>query len=213
MSIVHNISILSIDSKSKKRTSNIVPFIVVNSDRNNGYYINRLVKQIRKNDLTEYGRYDKGVSLSNVEPNDILIFGESRDGDFDVRITADYREIENLDRRRFKENNIYDIIEDFDEVIAMLKQYEKRSTHRQKSRTFPVYVVTNFDCEVVYRPVVECWTKKKVTVFNYWVKVGTDVFDIYVDLFGNEFIKYKGQKLFIHTNWFGEKYLSTKAEI
>lgn len=221
MNIVHRISILSIGDKTEKRNSRPTPFIVINSDRDNGYYITRLLKKIRKYGLEEFAA-DDDVSLRTIEPEDILIFGESVEGAYDVRVSDDYTDVDGLDARRFKEKNVLDLVDDFDKVMKMVDQYEERPCRNRKGRnsssrrtplTFPVYAVVGDDFDVVCRPVVECWTKKKITIFNNWVKVGTDVYDIYVDLFGNEFIKYKGTKLFIHTNWVGQKYLSETAVV
>jgi hypothetical protein len=59
----------------------------------------------------------------------------------------------------------------------------------------------------VLRPEIQA---EKVTVFNNWVKVGYNQYDIYLDLFGNEFIYVEGEKFFINKDRYGRKYLVKK---
>jgi hypothetical protein len=210
-----------LQSKKAKKVKKSLPFVVLNSDNDYGFYMRRLVKEIKKYaELTEQPKILRKKSLKNIETGDLLVFGDCLGNvGYDYRVETNHRSLDHLDGRSFK---VYDIINDFDKVIKRLKKYvaenngefllvedndepEVRVTEiqidvnvhkRSPKSVIPIAILRNDVCE------------EKVTIFDNWVKVGYNQYDIYVDLFGREIVYIDGSKFYVKEDRFGRKYLS-----
>lgn len=227
MTLLRRITLISPTSKSSKKSKR-APFLVVNTDRKNGKYINKLVKEIRKHHLDEA---DFGIDLSYIQPLDIIIFGDAASSeDYDVRVTDDKDEVNELDGRKFKSSKTFDLVEDWDEVIRQLEKYannnysytrprdlicctveerkQQQRRERKNKKSHTIYAISG-NVDIIDTSLEEEWREKKVTIFCNFVKIGYNMYDIYVDLCGNEFIFYgkRKTKLFVNTSIWGEKYL------
>ena len=210
--ISQNISrIIPCLSKDKQRKEN--PFVVVNTDNGYGYYVRELVRLAKSYGLTEQSGTFSQRSVRNINTSDIIIFGDAPAFcDFDYRVETDLEVISKLDGRRFK---VYGIVDDFKRVKKRLREYALNNNlvSEKQPRSEGVSLRLNVN---VQRPTVKLLAVKepalqmeKVTVHNNWVKVGYRQYDIYVDLFGNEFIKLEdGTKFWVKENRWGQRFLA-----
>jgi hypothetical protein len=217
--IVPSISCKCAGKKTKKENA----FVVLNSDNDYGFYMRRLAKELeRYPELSEIPKILRTRSLKNIETGNLIVFGDATGGiDYDYRVEKDAKNLDHLDGRRFK---AYDIINDFDKVIKKLKAYADDNNSAdeiylavgkkaKKVETFDVEINVNVHKgHPIYRANIAVLRPEilaqKVTVFNNWVKVGYNQYDIYCDLFGNEFIYVDGVKFFVEQDRYGRKYLA-----
>ena len=197
------------------------PFIVINSDKRNGLYVKKLARLIADYDLTaKYGDDD----IAQLGALDAIVFDAKRGFDYYFLSTSEM--LANADKFEVA----YDLIEDFKKIEWRLKEtfgdtkpkvttgtvdraiiITAKQLQPQPVITFqPIrrYVSGIATIEEA-RPVVSTVKAEKITIFDNWVKIGFNQFDIYVDLFGNEFIAHPTEgKLFIKVDRHGRKYLT-----
>ena len=167
------------------------------------------------------------ASLRNIETGNLIVFGDATGKvDYDYRVVRNAHELDHLDGRRFK---AYDIINDFDKIIKKLKAYAYDNIdndycfsdydiiveRERKPKTRNIEI--NIDCNVKRRTPRHVTNlsllraeagDEKVTIFDNWVKVGYNQYDVYVDLFGREIVYIHGAKFFIEEDRLGRKYLT-----
>lgn len=209
-----------VQSKKAKKVKKSLPFVILNSDNDYGFYVRRLVKEIQKNsELLEQPKILRKKSLKNIETGDLIVFGDNLGNvEYDYRIETDPKNLDHLDGRSFK---VYDIINDFDKVIKRLKKYVAENKGEyvfvEEEETYGRIAEINIDVNVhqkapkVTTPIAilrNAVCEEKVTIFDNWVKVGYNQYDIYVDLFGREIVYIDGNKFFVQEDRFGRKYLS-----
>lgn len=202
-----------------KKVKKELPFVVLNSDNDYGFYVKRLVRELQRYDLIEQPKVLRKKSLKNIESGDIIVFGDNLGSiDYDYRVETNARNLDHLDGRTFK---AYDLINDFDKVIKRLRKYvaENSEEHLLVKDNDDSVSVTNIEVEVnvsAKRPkyvtpvalLLNKVSEEKVTIFDNWVKIGYNQYDIYVDLFGREFIYVDGRKFQIEEDRLGRKYLT-----
>lgn len=215
---------ISCKTKSKKSSKKENAFVVLNSDNDYGFYIQRLAREIEKYpELREIPKVLRTRSLKKIQTGNLIVFGDaSGNVDYDYRVVKDARLLDHLDGRRFK---AYDIINDFGTIVKKLKEYAYNNepatevicyvaeTKKPKVKTFDVEI--NVQAHVKhpkYRANIAILRsevlQQKVTVFDNWVKVGYNQYDIYADMFGNEMIYVDGNKFFVRKDRYGNGYLS-----
>ena len=208
-------------SSKTKKVAKAMPFVVLNSDADYGFYVARLAKEINKLGLTEQPKVLRCKSLKNIEEGNLIVFGDTIGSvDYDYRVETDSRKLDHLDGRKFK---AYDLKSDFDKVIKRLKKYSS-----ENSEDYLLVVEDDDNSEVSVneininvnlhnkRPlsvtpisfIHEAISEEKVHIFDNWVKIGYNQFDIYVDWFGKEFIYVDGNKFWIKEDRHGRKYLT-----
>ena len=196
------------------------PFVVINSDKRNGLYVKKLARLMADYDLTaKYGDDD----IAQVGTYDAIVFDDQRSFDYYFVPAAE------LLSSSDKYPVAYDLISDFKKIEWHLKQLfdnnKSKVTSSMVDRAIVVAarqvpqkpVVTfqpcpSFACGIVTfadeEPIREVQAEK-ITVFDNFVKIGFNKFDIYVDLFGNEFIVHPTEgRLFVKTDRRGRKYLT-----
>jgi hypothetical protein len=211
---------------AKRKTRKENAFVVLNSDNDYGFYVRRLAREISKYpELREIPKSLRRKSFKAIETGNLIVFGDCNGStDYDFRIEEEARNLDHLDGRRFK---AYDIINDFDKVLKKLKAYasdndnlDEEEGHtccgKKKSKSEVETIDININVNTHAKPAKYTHNiailrnevlEEKVTVFNNWVKVGYNQYDIYCDLFGNEFIYINGQKFGIEKDRRGKKYL------
>lgn len=209
-----------------QNTNNRPAMVILNTDDDYGKYPKSLKKLFNDLGLTERSRLFRETSLTKIETGDFIIIGENPAWeDFDFQVVEDQETVEQLDGRRFRK--VYDIIDDWKEIVTKLSQYGKYNTSRIAQRylntepterfqrpsgidvvgrvTQRTTVTSQVEFAAVHRPVKRT---EKVTIFDNWVKVGMKQYDIYVNLMGEEFIKLEtGQQLYVTTDRLGRKFL------
>jgi hypothetical protein len=205
-----------------KKTQKEGAFVVLNSDNDYGFYVKRLAREVEALGLSEIPKILRRTSLKNIETGNLIVFGDATGSvDYDFRVEADAHNLDHLDGRRFK---AYDIINDFDKIIKRLKTYSSvnedevdyvvvEERKAPKCKTIDVVINANVYAKrpkyqvniAVLRPKL---SEQKVTVFDNWVKVGYNQYDIYCNLFGDKFIYVEGVKFFIHKDRYGNEYLT-----
>lgn len=218
-----------LSEKKERKVKKVVPFVVLNSDNDYGFYVKRLVREISKYpELREQPKILRHKALKSIETGDLIVFGDAVGNiDYDYRVETNAKNLDHLDGRKFK---VYDLINDFTEVLKRLRKYVEENSGEEtrfecssegirrikyEERTSPVRIEIELNVQKK-RPsyvspflvVREKDCNEKVTIFDNWVKVGYNQYDIYVDLFGREIVYIKGQKFFIATDRFGRRYLN-----
>lgn len=216
-------NIIPLSSYGKgKTTSKEKPFVILNTDLDNGLYIRRLVEQIKNYEvLNEQPKVLRKRSLKNIKTGDLILFGDMLGSvNYDYRVETDAKSLDHIDGRRFK---VYDLITDFTKVIKRLEKYVEENY--LSGKVLDIFEdeedvkVTNININVntlnrrpsyvtpiaILKPVVK---EEKVTIFDNWVKIGYNQYDIMCNLFGDEFIYVSGNKYFIKSDRFGRKYLT-----
>lgn len=206
-------------NKQKKQLNKKLPFVVLNTDDDYGLYVRRLVEEIKRLDLVQQPKVLRKKSIKNIERMDLIVFGDAKGNlDYDYRVETNAEALDHLDGRIFK---VYDITTDFHKVIKRLRSYASENEGNEevvivKERSVPV---TEIDIDVTIHerkprkqiPILLIKNKvkeEKVTIFDNWVKVGYNQYDIYVDLNGRERVYIDGVRYFIEQDHFGRKYLS-----
>jgi hypothetical protein len=199
-------------------------FVVSNSDVL-GLYTKRLMKEMNKYpNLKEISKALRDHSLKHIEVGNLIVFGESKRGvNYDFRVVKNAKILDHLDGREFE---TYDIIDDFNKIIKKLRTYvldNSKETEEEyicvaktkkapKVRTFDVVLTpdrfkksSNYTVNLaIISPTIK---EQKVTIFDNWVKVGYNQYDIYTNFKGEEFIYVDRHKFFIEKDRFGRKYL------
>jgi len=210
------------------------PFVVLN-DATNGYA--KLLFGLFQVEVIENELVNKRGTphISQAKEGDVIVFGDGRN--YDYRILKDPKEVFSLDERKYcHTKNIFSIME-FEKLIGFVHKYSKANTatvsyedddirfdcicieepiKRRKPKRKPkkskkekpilIHVLGGIVAEGVV-VLLEEKNVDSVHIFRNWVKIGYDQYDIYVDLFGNEFIIVDGTKLFINEDYRGRKYL------
>jgi hypothetical protein len=215
---------LPLSAKEKKN-----PFIIVNTDNDHGLYVKKLEKEIDKYKGLKLS--DSSADLYDIEKNNLIVFGDSHKYDYRIEMN----EI-TLTALTGKDVRVYDIVDDFDRIVRRLSTYCKNNGIKRKN-AYRDECCVNLRVNVVEEPKVICplaarkyrvyeepkvkktlvnvYSKpnvsvEKITVHSNWVKIGWNQYDIFVDLFGNEFITLEdGDKLFVKEDRFGRRYLAT----
>jgi len=212
-----------------KQTKKENAFVILNSDNDYGFYIQRLVRELKKYpELIEIPKVLRKANLRNIETGNLIVFGDATGStNFDYRVVRDARELDHLDGRRFK---AYDIINDFDKIVKKVRAYADDNIDNENDYEFSDYdvfvknrkkdrkpktcrtVEINIDCNIGQRtPKYKTHSfEENYTIFDNWVKVGYNQYDIYVDLFGNQFIYINGAKLFVNKDRYGKRYLTKR---
>ena len=215
---ITDIILLPNEAKEKK-----YPFIVVNTDNNRGLYVKKLESMMSKYRLIPFD----GVKIRDIRTSDLIIFGGNVQ--YDYKIEMNYVKLHALAGKKFK---VFDIVDDFDKIVRRLETYCKYNKVRCKC--FESYYDRPCCSDIIEVRLVEEKPKKKVicpfrktkktlvdiydkpdisvdkvTVFDNWVKIGWNQYDIYVDLLRKEFITLEdGEKLYVKTDRFGRRYLA-----
>lgn len=202
------------NSESKKTKEKEYPFVVLNTDNDYGFYVRRLVEEIKSvGELSQIPKVLRIKSLKEIKTGDLIVFGDSNGLiDYDFRIETNAKRLEHLDGRKYK---VYDLIKDFNKVIDRLHKYAEANFNLGSKEETEVEINVNVNVPLDrtnYKSIVGVSypyvNKEKVTIFDNWVKIGYNQYDIFVDLFGNEMIYVDGYKFFVKEDRFGRKYLS-----
>jgi tRNA splicing endonuclease len=221
------------DRKSRKSVSKKAnSFVVLNSDNDYGFYVKRLVRELDKYaELREVPKSFRKKSIKEIKTGDVIVFGDAfGDVDYDYRVANNVEELNCLDGRAYKS---YDMLNDFGKIISKIKGYaegnKRKSTEEyliveeeiknKKRNNMRVSSAINIVLGdkvykkakkryvtpiAVLRPEIQ---ERKVTIFDNWVKVGYNQYDIFCNLRGEEFVYIDGAKFTIHTDRYGKKYL------
>lgn len=190
------------------------PFVVLNTDNDYGFYVRCLVKEIQKlGTLTQIPKPFRVKSLKNINTGDLIVFGDSNGLlDYDYRVETNAKKLEHLDGRKWK---AYDLVNDYEKVVKRLRKYAQANfgSVDESDTEIEINVNVNVPTDTTsYKTIIGVAypriSKEKVTIFDNWVKIGYNQYDIFVDLLGNEMIYVDGYKFFIKEDRFGRKYLS-----
>lgn len=213
-------SFRSTASKKATKVSKEMAFVVFNSDDDYGMYMRRLGKEISRLNLNEMPKILRKKSLKNIETGNIIVFGDASGNiDYDYRVETDHTKLSHLDGRKFK---VYDLIVDFEKVIKRLKKFANENEESyllvkdEDSEVNVTEININLNLHkkrpLSVTPIAiirQELTEDKVTIFDNWVKIGYNQYDIYTDLFtGKEWIYVSGNKFFVKEDKFGRKYLT-----
>ena len=222
--------IITLPHKAKKD-----PFIIVNTDHNRGLYIKKLEQKIAEYGLISKTGDSK---FHDIETSNLIIFGDSTNFDYrvemnylaltrfadDVRsydLVDDYASVikklalycKHNDVRKYSKDSSYCCPDLGDILHVRIQEEPKRKSvcplfarppKEKKKEDWQVfnekYLVNIYD-----KP---NYTVEDITVHSTWVKIGWDQYDIFVDLFGNEFIILDGDKVSVKSDRFGRRYLA-----
>jgi hypothetical protein len=218
-SIFANLFKCTTEDKSKKSNDN--QFFVLNSDRTNGLYVKKLKDLLDLYDFVPRYEDDNFSQLNNL---DGIIF---RVGcDYDYEFVTDRDILRMASDKMYKDWTAYDICKDFEKIKFALKNL--RDVTPKKQKTEPTCQRANIALDydkflasliatlnVKIKPVTpkketEDTGRKKITIHDNWVKIGFDQYDVYVDMWGNQFIEHPtAGRLYIKKDRYGRKVLMT----
>ena len=212
--------------KSRKRK---YPFVVVNTDKFHGKYVKELAREVKEyNELT---KLPGTLKLKHIQQNQIIVFGDVKCGKYSYRVVNEQQTQDNLnfiDERKLK---VFNLVEDFDEIIDQLEKYvEKNNTYykppirnwlsdrfcKPTLRKRPIY---NKPREVIIEveiPRYKTYVPKKkkpvlfyedVKVHHNWVRVGWNQFDIKQNDNCERYIKTPQGKFYVEEDSYGQGYL------
>jgi len=187
--------------KVEKKTNKKKGFnILVTDEGKQKYYLKNLERELKKYPfLKQQNFFRRNVSLSSASYLDAIVFGSNNNFDYLVTNKPNNVPID------FK---IYDLVSDFSKIVEKIKTYAE-ANYPSKFNT-----KKNFDIEINIEIVSAPPKKRKEKLEVYrihdtFVKIGYKSYDIYVDtLTGDEYIKIKGEKIFILEDKSGNKYLA-----
>ena len=215
---------LPMEAKLKKN-----PFVIVNTDNNRGLYVKKLEQEIAKykNLSSENGE----TKFHDIQTSNLIVFGDSPK--FDYRTEMNYITLNSLVGKDVK---VFDLVDDYSSIVRRLATYCKNNgvkrlvKYRDDEDSLTIRINIREEepkkkviCPCVFgrcaapkaeKTLVNVYSKpdvkvEKITVHSNWVKVGYNQYDIYVDLFGSEFIVLEdGDKLFVKEDRFGRRYLA-----
>jgi len=109
---------LSSRYKRKKKSS---PFVVVNTDEDNGIYVRRIIKEAKLLGLMEAPKLFRGKSVRSIRTGDFIIFGDApKRYSYDYRVETDVEVVEEFDARVCK---VFDAIDDFHKILEKIRDY------------------------------------------------------------------------------------------
>jgi len=229
--VIEGVILLPAEAKEKKN-----PFIIVNTDNDRGLYVRKLEQEIAK--YKGLVSADNDPKFTSIETKDLIIFGDSKNFDYriedmkyitlnslmgrDVKVydlVADYPKIVKRLVTYCKNNGIKRKAAYRDEDVTVrvnLVVEEPAWTTRIRTQANECLLLAakRFVAAPVTKTLVNVYSKpdvsvEKITVHTNWVKIGYNQYDIFVDLFGGEFIVLEdGQKMFVKTDRFGHRYLT-----
>jgi hypothetical protein len=196
-------NILSKLSELLNPSSKNAPFAVLITDTGESkLYIKKFKRLLTKYPgLLEASSRFRRKSLKNAEYLDLIVFGNNS--------SFDYIVLENeLEMLKIQTRKIYQLVEDYDQVVKALEEYVEKNNIRKEE---DVDIEINLNITIEEAPVKpkKVATYEVVDIFDTFVRVGWDIYEIYVDTYtGKELVKI-GNKVFqIKKNLFGQKYLS-----
>ena len=220
--VITGVITLPVEAKEKKN-----PFIIVNTDNDRGLYIRKLEQEIAK--YKNLVSADNDPKFTSIETKDLIVFGDSKNFDYRIK-DMNYITLNTLMGRDVK---VYDLVGDYPKIVRRLATYcknngiKRKAAYRDEELNLRVNLVVEeprrtgcplfrgqYVSPKVERTLVNIYSKpdvsvEKVTVHSNWVKIGYNQYDIFVDLFGGEFIVLEdGQKMFVKTDRFGRRYLA-----
>lgn len=220
--VITGVITLPVEAKEKKN-----PFIIVNTDNDRGLYIKKLEQEIAK--YKNLVSADRDPKFLSIETKDLIVFGDSINFDYRIK-DMNYITLNSLIGKDVK---VYDLVGDYSKIVRRLATYcknngiRRKAAYRDEDLTVRVNLVVDqprktvcpllrgqYVSPQVERTLVNVYSKpdvsvEKITVHTNWVKIGYNQYDIFVDLFGGEFIVLEdGQKMFVKTDRFGRRYLA-----
>lgn len=229
--VISGVIILPVEAKIKKS-----PFVIVNTDNDRGLYIKNLEKEISK--YKGLVSADGEKLFHDIETSNLIVFGDSPNFDYRTEmntitlnslmgrnvkvydIVEDYSSIVRRLATYCKGNGIKRKYAYRDEDVTVrvnlvVEEPTWTSRIRQQACECPLLEAKRFvSARPVTKTLVNVYSKpdvsvEKITVHHNWVKIGYNQYDIFVDLFGGEFIILEdGQKMFVKTDRFGKRYLA-----
>jgi len=229
--VISNVVLLPKGAKEKKS-----PFVIVNTDNDRGLYIKNLEKEIAK--YKNLVSADGERLFHEIETTNLIVFGDNPNFDYRIDmeylmlhplvgrnvkvydLVEDYSKIVRRLSTYCRGNGIKRKVAYRDDDYALecrvvrAPKLNWASRIKQQAEACPLLTTKRFLTRPLTKTLVNVYSKpdinvEKITVHAYWVKIGYNSYDIFVDLSGNEFIALEdGQKLFVETDRFGRRYLA-----
>lgn len=200
----------------KKRSKN-PEFGIIITDKRKGLYITRLMKLVMENSK----RPAEASVMMDLEPGDVVVFDTPKNGSAKI-VLVDYRKVGSVGDK-YDNIPLYDLVEDFGKVERAVRTYFAAVPKQPEPKTLLEALLLSdvedddgFDFEmlVVNEPRRRRtrtqkrdrrlgWNQqtlngKSVDIYEYWVKVGTNSYDIFVDdETGDEFIRINNSKVYV----------------
>lgn len=211
----------------QSNNTNRPALVIFNTDLDYGKYVQALARIMKGLGMVERSKQFSDVPLKKIQTGEFIVVGnENPWEDYDYEVMINQQDVENLDGRRFRK--VYDIIDDWKEIVKKLSGYGMKNSARrclckldlcEKREEFVRPIGINVvsreqQCNVLRqkRVVVQQYTPtrrdEKITIFETWVKIGFNQYDIYVDMFGNKYINHEsGKKLYVAEDRYGRSFL------
>jgi hypothetical protein len=159
--------------------------------------------------LQESRRYG-AKRIGAARKGDVIIFGISSKYDYRLMSKEEFEEYSD----EHHVSTLY-LSEDFELVEESLELYVRKlrkKKNNKKDDCCNVYVYIDDDCSLYYEEQQEQEELylDKMQVFHNFVKVGYDVYDIYLDESDNEFVKIDGRKYWIDRDYYGNGKVSVR---
>lgn len=203
-----------------------LPFLVINTDKQNGRYVKDLAKLVRANGLT--ARFDDD-DFSQVENLGGVVFVKNQS--YDYYFISANRLYANAAELQKELKHTYDLVEDEAEIKHVLKNTYALSQSKKQpsinidraiinaanslSRTRVSSLEIGITVEQPRRPLEylldrsDIYKVEAITIYADYVKIGFNTYDIWVDMLGREFILHPDAgKLFVKKDRFGRQYLA-----
>jgi len=112
-------------SQKKKNTKKKESFIIVNTDNDRGLYIHNVLNTLVNTGLQQQDLRFGGKPYKKIKLLDAIVVGDCTSAfDYDFRVVKEkhHDSLDELDGRSFK---IYDVVEDYEKILAKIKSYAK----------------------------------------------------------------------------------------
>lgn len=205
--------------KTKKNSFNIL-----NDDIQGGLYIKGLIDQISKFKLKQVPTQFRVHTLKQSKVHDLILFGNANgfeNYDYEVKplsqvdlhevrsrvysLTTDYKKVLKLVAAYAKANRIPKVKKQQNYTEVIFDYYPLGFRNKPSHRVDTIKLI---EPEYEYsNTIISKHEYSKVTIFDYWVKIGYEQFTIYVDACNNEYIVVHGTVYYIKKDRFNSKYL------
>ena len=112
-----------LESRKNKETEKKKPFVILNTDCNNGLYIRSITSVLKKYNLEEVDKLFQQKGIKNIRTGDIIVVGDCKSAfNYDYRVVPEgcNDQLLNLDGRKFI---VYDSVRDYSTILNRVEEY------------------------------------------------------------------------------------------
>lgn len=179
-------------------------FVVIMTDEGKDrLYLKKLIRLIRKNELLVQAPASmRDKALSSTEYLDFIAFGLNND--FDYTVIEDENEM-----KKYKMKKVFNLVEDFDSIVKALDLYLDSNNKKSSDDDLEIEIKITIEEDAPVKKNKSSKVYDVVEIYDRFVRIGWDVYDIYVDVdTKREYVFVGNFRYEIKKDIFGRKYLA-----